>query len=106
MVAKLGLEPLQEGERVGGGPGKPGQHLAVVKTPDLASVVLHHDVAERHLAVSADGGPGRSPDGYNSCGVKLIHRTTPLLGRVGFPQSGRGWGESSLPADPLRTRVA
>ncbi len=55
MVAKLGIEALQQCERVGGRAGEADEHFAVVQWADLAGVALEDDVAERHLPVAADG---------------------------------------------------
>ena len=52
---QLGLEPLEQREGIGRGPGKARQHLAVVELAHLARRALDHNVAQRHLPVAADG---------------------------------------------------
>ena len=51
ILLELGLEPLEQGEGVGGGAGKAADHLAAGEAPDLLGGVLHHGVA--------DATPGR-----------------------------------------------
>ena len=52
---QLGLEPLEQREGIGGGPGKACQHLVAVQLAHLARGALDHHVAQRHLTVSANG---------------------------------------------------
>src|SRR5690606_28486337 len=55
VLLELGLEQFEQRERVGGGAGEAGQHLAVAaEAAHLARVGLHHRVAERDLAVAGD----------------------------------------------------
>jgi hypothetical protein len=53
MFLKLAFETLEEGEGVSGGPGKTGDHLAVVQATNFLRVAFHHGIAERNLAVAA-----------------------------------------------------
>ena len=81
-VAQLGFEALQQGEGVGTAAGETGDDLAFKQPADFHRVGLHHGVAERHLAVAADGHPalvahaqnGRGADFHGrragSCGAK------------------------------------
>src|SRR5205085_7414211 len=103
VVAQLRLEPLQQAEGVGRGAGEPGEHLAVVELADLLRVVLHDDVAERDLAVAADGGPGGSSHGENGCGAEAGHGKIPggpanSQVRPATRTTGRRWAAKSRPA--------
>jgi len=53
VLLQLAFEALEEGEGIRGGAGESGQHLAVIETPHLAGVALHHGVAKGNLAVTA-----------------------------------------------------
>ena len=55
VLLELGLEALEQREGVGGGAGKAGQHLVAVELAHLARAGLDDDVAQRHLAVAAQG---------------------------------------------------
>ena len=106
-VLQLGLEALQQGEGVGRRAGEAGQHLAAVQPADLVGVALHDHVAERHLAVAADGHaaacgarPGSSSNGCGSrqlllgrsrhCEPRPATRRTPSLGLRVTGQRGHG----------------
>ena len=53
---ELGLELLEQRERIGDGAGKASQHSAMVDAAHLARRRLHDRVlAKRHLAVTGDG---------------------------------------------------
>ncbi len=54
ILFELGFEPLEEGERVGGGAGKPGDDVAAGEAAHLAGIRLDDGVAHRHLAVAGD----------------------------------------------------
>jgi hypothetical protein len=77
VLLKFGLEALEQGEGIGSGAGKTGQHFAVVELAHLARCALDHDVAERYLAVAADGdlrSVGRvTPHADDGGAVKLFH---------------------------------
>ncbi len=70
VLFQLGLEALEQGEGVGGGAGKTGQHLLAVELAHLARRAFDDDVAERDLAVAADGDlhPGRGDAAYANDG--------------------------------------
>ena len=55
VLLELGLEPLEEGERVGRGAREAREHAVLVEAAHLAGGGLHDDVAEGHLAVAAHG---------------------------------------------------
>ncbi len=55
MLLELGLEALEQGERVGRAAGEPGDHAVAVEAPHLAGVALHDGLAQRDLAVAAEG---------------------------------------------------
>ena len=73
MVAELRLESFEQAEGIGGGAGEAGEHLAFVELAEFLGVVLHDDVAERDLAVAADGGPRGSANGQNGSGTQTRH---------------------------------
>ena len=56
VLLELRLEPREQREGVGGGPGKARQDRVVVEAPDLAGALLHDGVAEGHLAVAGEHG--------------------------------------------------
>jgi hypothetical protein len=72
MLIELGLEALEQRECIGSRTGKAGQHAITVKTSHLACGRLHHDVAERNLAVAAEGDRRAATDGEDGCSVKLL----------------------------------
>ena len=63
VLLEPGLEPVDEGHRVGGGAGEAGQHLPVVQALDLLRAVLHHRLAEGDLAVPGEGDRPSLADG-------------------------------------------
>src|SRR5690606_34276543 len=53
VLLELGLEQLEQGERIGRGPGEARQHLPVLAQPThLARIGLHHRVPDGDLAVA------------------------------------------------------
>jgi hypothetical protein len=52
MFLKLTFETFEEGEGVGGSPGKTGDDLAVVQATNFLRIAFHHGIAERNLAVA------------------------------------------------------
>src|SRR5690606_18066973 len=70
---ELGLEQFEQRERVGGGAGETGQHLAVAaEAAHLARVGLHHSVAERDLAVAGDHDLAVAAHGDDGRGVEDV----------------------------------
>ena len=53
MFFQLAFEAFEQGEGVGSGAGKAGQHLAVVEAANLLRVAFHHGVTQGNLAVAA-----------------------------------------------------
>jgi hypothetical protein len=53
VLLQLGLEALEQGEGVGRGAGKAGQHLVMVELAHLARAGLDDGVAQGDLAVAA-----------------------------------------------------
>jgi len=54
IALKLGLEPLEQRERIGGGAGKTADHLALAEPPDFLGIRLDDRLADADLAVAAD----------------------------------------------------
>ena len=54
MLLQFGLEPLEQGKRIGGSAGKARDHLIVIKPPDFAGVAFHAGIAQCHLTVSTN----------------------------------------------------
>ena len=71
VLVELGLEALEQRERVGGRAREAGEHAVVVQAAHLARGRLDDDVAERHLAVAAERDAARrdEPKGW-SCREK------------------------------------
>src|SRR3989454_6954547 len=55
VALELLLELLEQRERIRGGAGEPGEDLAALERAHLIGVGLHHGVADRDLAVAAQG---------------------------------------------------
>ena len=68
---ELGLQPLEQGEGVGGGAGEAGDDIAAADAAHLLGVALDDGLAEgdlavagdHHLAALADGEDGRAVPG-------------------------------------------
>ena len=73
VLLELGLEALEQRERVGGRAGEAGEHLVVVEPADLARRRLDHDVAERDLAVAAERHGAVAAHGKDGRAVKGFH---------------------------------
>ena len=71
VFLELGLEALEQREGVGGAAGEAGEDLVVVQAAHLARVALHHDVAERHLAVAAHGDGAVAADAEDGGAVGI-----------------------------------
>ncbi len=70
---QLGLEALEQREGVRRAAGEAGKDFFTVEPPHLARSALDDDIAERHLAVAAQGDDGSAPDGKNGGAVILFH---------------------------------
>ncbi len=57
ILLELTFQPLEQGERIGGGAGEPGDHVAIAEPANLARVRLDHGVAEADLTVAGDDHP-------------------------------------------------
>jgi hypothetical protein len=55
ILLELALEPLEQGEGVGGGAGEAGDDLAAAEAAHLARIGLDDGLAEADLAVAGDG---------------------------------------------------
>ncbi len=66
ILLQLGLQPLEQGEGVGGGAGEARDHRALGEAAHLAGIALHDGLAERDLAVAADHDLARpcAPSGW------------------------------------------
>jgi hypothetical protein len=77
VLFQLGLKAFEQGEGVGRGTGKAGQHLAVVELTHLARRALDNDIAQRDLAVAANGDlvavRRLAPHADDGGSVKLFH---------------------------------
>src|SRR5262249_3691862 len=100
---ELGLEAFQQRKSIGGGAGEATDDLAVVQPADLVGVALHDDVAERDLAVAADGNAAvvshgqdrRGTDGGHNCApgeanYTMGSATADWTATAPFPASARG----------------
>jgi hypothetical protein len=81
VLLQLGLEALEQREGVGGGAGKTGQHLVAVELAHLARAGLDDDVAERDLAVAAQGDDGATAHAHDGGAVKGFHEVSQLRPR-------------------------
>ncbi len=73
VLLELGLEALEQRERVGGAAGKAGEYLVLVQTPHFARARFEHDVAERDLAVAAERDALAAPRRNDGRAVILLH---------------------------------
>jgi sugar phosphate isomerase/epimerase len=79
MLFQLGLEALEQREGIRRAAGEAGQDLLVVEPPHLARGGLDHDVAQRHLAVAAEGDAVAAPHGKDGGAVILLHGISALI---------------------------
>src|SRR5207237_9229194 len=63
IALELLLEFLEQGHRVGGGAGEPGDDSAAMDQPNFLRVRLHDGFADGHLAITAYGNFAIAPDG-------------------------------------------
>ena len=73
VLRELGLEVLEQRERVGRAAREAREHLAVVQSPHLACVALHHLGAQCDLTVAADGDAAIAAHANDGGGVELFH---------------------------------
>ncbi len=81
ILLELGLEPLEQGEGVGGGAGEAADHVALAEAAHLAGIGLDDGLADRDLTVAADDHAAALADGQDGGAV-------PQVGRGGL--QGRG----------------
>jgi hypothetical protein len=104
VVAKPGFEALKQAKCIRGSTREPGEHLAVKQFPNLLRIVLHDDVAKRNLAIAAQSGSGRSPDGKNRCGANTRHvKIAPGRANSALPRDNRTPGDSPLASGPRKS---
>jgi hypothetical protein len=77
ILLKLGFEPLEQRERIGGGAGKTADDRAAAKTAHFLGVRLNDGLADRDLAVAADRDQSALADRQNG-------RAVPGAGMVRF----------------------
>src|SRR5207237_3396199 len=53
VLAQVFFETFEQREGVGGAAGEADEDLPAPDAPDLAGIVLHHRIAQRHLPVAA-----------------------------------------------------
>src|SRR5204863_4831202 len=70
-LVELAFEALEQRERVRGAAGETAEHLAVAERAHLARVALHHGVAQRDLAITADGYGTIAPHGEDGRAVRI-----------------------------------
>jgi hypothetical protein len=73
MLFELTLEALEQGEGIGGGPGKTGQYLTLVEPTHLARIALHHGRTERDLTIAADHDPVAASYREDCRTTKIFH---------------------------------
>ncbi len=72
ILFELGLQPLEQGEGVGGGAGETGDHVAALAdAAHLAGVALHDGLAEADLAVAGDHDLAALAHGHDRRGVHV-----------------------------------
>ena len=73
VLFELGLEPLEQRERVRRGARESREHAIVIQAAHFARGRLDHDVAERDLAVAAQCHRAVAANGNNGGAVELFH---------------------------------
>jgi hypothetical protein len=89
MLVQLGFEALEQREGIGGRAGKPRQNAVMMQAPHLACALLDHDIAERDLAVAAQGDARAAAYRNDRGSVKILHGIGP-----GRKDQGSRWGRS------------
>src|SRR5581483_9310434 len=87
VLLELGLEALEERERVRGAAREPGEDAVVVQPAHLARARLDDDVAESHLAVAAERDLAVAPDAEDGGAVELLHEVAGWGGREAEPRA-------------------
>src|SRR5260370_3614772 len=86
ILLQLGLEPAEQGERVGGRAGKTGKNLVLVEAANLFRSVLDDGFAERDLTVASHDNLVVAADAEDGGGANAA-----ASGDFGGAFSGRGW---------------
>jgi hypothetical protein len=55
VLFQFALKFLKQRKGIGRRPGKAGEYLIMIETPELLGIVLHHRGANRDLAITAHG---------------------------------------------------
>ena len=84
MLLQLGLQPLEQGEGIGGRAGEAGDDIALAQPAHLAGVGLDDGIAEGHLAVAGDHHLAALADGEDG-------RAVPGTRAMGEVEEGRTW---------------
>ena len=69
ILLELGLQPLEQGEGVGGRAGEAADHLALGEAAHLRGIALDDGLAEADLPVAADHDPAALADHQDRGGV-------------------------------------
>jgi hypothetical protein len=107
VLLQLGLEALEQRERIGRAARETRDHVAFVQAPHLARVAFHDRVAERDLAVAAHGHEAVAAHAQDRRAVRVegsgLHAGTPgqRRNRGGAARIRRAF---SAPAGALRRR--
>src|SRR5207244_11587348 len=91
---------LKQRERVRRGAREAGEDLAALQRPHLVGGGLHHRVAERDLAVAAQGDVPVAADAENRCAVRAHHACSPLPAPRSFKPSDGPGGTPASSAPP------
>src|SRR6185369_15709929 len=69
ILLELALQALEQREGISRGARKAADHVALAQAPHLLGIALDDGLADRHLAVSADGHDAALADGQNGGAV-------------------------------------
>ena len=69
ILLELGFQPFEQREGVGGGAGKTADHVTFAEPPHLLGIGFDDGLADRDLAVAADGDQAALADGQNGRAV-------------------------------------
>jgi hypothetical protein len=77
ILVQLAFEFLEQSQGIGYRPGKPGQHLVIVKGADFAGSAFHNSLAESDLTVTGHSDFTVPDNGYNSSGMRSLRNEPP-----------------------------
>ncbi len=89
VLVEVLLELVEQGQRIGDGPGESADHLAVEQPPNLGGSRLHHDVADGHLAIAGNRNCSAALHRHDGRRVRAGHTSATLGGRylqAGYPE--------------------